>query len=260
MKFVINPGHGGTDPGATGNGIREKDLNLPVALALGPLLTVRGFEVLYTRRLDVTMTLQSRSDIIVINKADAAIDIHHNAFNGSARGTETYRSAFNSKSRSLAEAVHLELVKTFPEIPNRSVKTRLFPKRTDWDYYHMIREPHRQARIPVIITETGFIDNTQDAAIMKRADFVSRQAEALAKGVCAYFGVTWEQNSTLQPAPVTTGPMPRVTRRIGITVNGRMTDIPGYLINNVTYAPVSPIVEMVKGQVSAHGDHIRIVV
>ena len=259
MKFVINPGHGGSDPGARGNGLLEKDLNLAVALALGPLLIARGVKVLYTRRLDVTMTLQSRSDIIVINKADAAIDIHHNAFNGSARGTETYCSAFNNKSRSLAEAVHPGLIRAF-DMPNRGIKTRLHPKHKNRDYYHMIREPHKQAGIPVIITETGFIDNTHDAAIMKRADFVSRQAEALAKGICAYFGVAWEQSSTLQPAPVPTGPMPSVTRRIGITVNGRMTDIPGYLINNVTYAPVSSIVEIAKGQVSAHGDHIRIVV
>ena len=254
MKFVINPGHGGTDPGATGNGIREKDLNLPVALALGPLLTVRGFEVLYTRRLDVTMTLQSRSDIIVINKADAAIDIHHNAFNGSARGTETYRSAFNSKSRSLAEAVHLELVKTFPEIPNRSVKTRLFPKRTDWDYYHMIREPHRQAGIPVIITETGFIDNAQDAAIMKRADFASRQAEALAKGICAYFGVAWERASQ----PALTGPLPKVNRAIVVEVNGRRVEEVGYLINNATYVRAAYVIGLAGGTVIGHDDHIKI--
>ena len=253
MKFVINPGHGGSDPGARGNGLLEKDLNLAVALALGPLLTARGVMVLYTRRLDVAMTLQSRSDIIVINKADAAIDIHHNAFKCSARGTETYCSAFNDKSRSLAEAAHPGLIRAF-DMPNRGIKTRLHPKHKNWDYYHMIREPHRQAGIPVIITETGFIDNTQDAAIMKRADFASRQAEALAKGICAYFGVAWERAS--QPALI--GPLPKVDRAIVVEVNGRRVEEVGYLIDNATYVRAAYIVGLVGGTVIGHDDHIKI--
>lgn len=53
--------------------------------------------------------------------------------------------------------------------------------------------------------------------------------------------------------------LPTITRRIGVMVNGRMTDIPGYLINNVTYVPASAIVEIARGQVTGHGDHIRIV-
>lgn len=177
MKFVINPGHGGSDPGACGNGIREKDVNLAVALALGPMLEARGIEVFYTRRTDTTLTLKQRSVYIIKVKADAALDLHHNGSTStSARGLEAYRSLFNSKSQKLAEKVHPELVKAFPDMPNRGIKTRLYPGRSDWDYYHMIREPHRQAGIPVIITETGFMTNAQDAAIMKRADFAKRQA------------------------------------------------------------------------------------
>lgn len=53
--------------------------------------------------------------------------------------------------------------------------------------------------------------------------------------------------------------LPSITRRIGVMVNGRMTDIPGYLINNVTYVPASALVEIARGQVTGHGDHIRIV-
>ena len=53
--------------------------------------------------------------------------------------------------------------------------------------------------------------------------------------------------------------LPTITRRIGVMVNGRMTDITGYLINNVTYVPASAIVEIAKGQVTGHGDHIRII-
>jgi hypothetical protein len=53
--------------------------------------------------------------------------------------------------------------------------------------------------------------------------------------------------------------LPTATRKIGVVVNGRMTGIPGYLINNVTYVPASAIVEIARGQVTGHGDHIRII-
>lgn len=64
-----------------------------------------------------------------------------------------------------------------------------------------------------------------------------------------------------EPAPQPPGPeLPGITRRIGVMVNGRMTDIPGYLINNVTYVPASAIVEIARGQITGHGDHIRVVI
>ena len=102
--FIINPGHGGTDPGACGNGIREKDLNLAVALAMVPLLTARGIDVLLTRTGDVYRSLRQRSDYIVKVRPDAALDLHHNAAGDSrARGIESFRSLFNTSSKTLAE-------------------------------------------------------------------------------------------------------------------------------------------------------------
>lgn len=196
MKFVINPGHGGSDPGACGNGLREKDLNLAVALAMVPLLTARGIDVHLTRTGDTYRSLQQRSNFIVGVKPDAALDLHHNgASDPKARGIETFRSLFNPKSRALAEKVHPQLLSTLG-MPDRKIKTRLYPGRNDWDYYRMIREPHRKAGIPVIITETGFVSSPADAAIMKRADFAAKQAEALARGICAFFGVPWSSGGS----------------------------------------------------------------
>ncbi len=193
MKFVINPGHGGSDPGACGNGIREKDLNLAVALAMVPLLTDRGIDVLLTRTGDITRSLQQRSDYIVKARPDAALDLHHNAAGDSrARGIESFRSLFNTSSKTLAEKIHPQLIAAL-DMPNRGIKTKLYPGRKDWDYYHMIREPHRQAGIPVALTESGFVSSPADAAIMKRADFTAKQAEALARGICAYLGVAWDK-------------------------------------------------------------------
>ena len=191
MRVQINdPGHGGTDPGATGNGILEKDKNLDVCLELTAMLKSRGVDGILTRGSDVTMSLTARTDLAVKLGVDAVISVHHNA--GGGKGIETYRSLFNAKSGQLANLVHGELVRAFPEMLDRKVKTRLYTGRNDWDYYHMIRVPHVRAGIPAIITECGFVDSAADAAVIKRADFAHRQAEALAKGICAYFGVPWD--------------------------------------------------------------------
>lgn len=193
--LIVDPGHGGSDPGATGHGLKEKDLNLTVCLELVPLLKSRGVNAILTRGGDTGLSLKARTDLAAFHNGDAVLSVHHNA--GGGRGTETYCSLFNVNSRKLVEKVHAELVEAFPELPNRGIKTRRHPSNLSWDYYHMIREPHRAAGIPSVITETGFVDNATDAAVMKKADFARRQAEALAKGVCSYFGVPW--NLTLTP-------------------------------------------------------------
>ena len=220
MIILIDPGHGGSDPGAVGNGLREKDINLSVCLDLVPMLKARGIDAILTRATDVGISLRARTDLALSRKAKAVISVHHNSGNG--RGIETYRSVFNAGSKKMAELLHAELVKVFPELPNRGIKTRLYPKRTDWDYYHMIREPHRQAGIPSIITEAGFIDNAVDAAIMKRADFVRRQAEALAAGIFRFFGVETGNEACRQE-------LERVKAELGIA-RGKIADI-GQILN-----------------------------
>ena len=196
-SILIDPGHGGTDPGARGHGIREKDLNLSVCRELVPLLKRRGITAILTRAGDTGMSLKARTDLAIKHKVDAVMSVHHNA--GGGRGIETYRSLFNAGSKRLAELAHAELRNAFPELPNRGVKTRRHPSNSRWDYYHMIREPQRKAGIPAIITETGFVDSAADAVIMKRSNFATTQAEALARGICAFFGVPWSKPAA--PAP-----------------------------------------------------------
>ena len=190
-RILIDPGHGGTDPGAVGNGLREKDINLAVCLELASLLKNRGVEAILTRGSDVTLALRARTDLALQHKVMAVISVHHNA--GGGQGIETYRSLFNAENARLGNLIHGELLKAFPEMVNRGAKTRRHPTTPTWDYYHMIREPHRQAGIPAIITECGFVDNSADAAIMKRPNFAKTQAEALTRGICAFFGVAWER-------------------------------------------------------------------
>ena len=91
---VIDPGHGGKDPGAVGKKSKEKDINLNVALALGDMIVknVSDAKVVYTRKKDVFVSLEGRARIANEAKADLFISIHTNALPKGriARGTETY--------------------------------------------------------------------------------------------------------------------------------------------------------------------------
>ena len=100
-RIFVDAGHGGTDPGAIGNGIVEKELNLEVALRLRDLLeadtedTSGGgeWEVMMTRTTDASVPLSSRTNAANNWPADRFVSIHHNAFGSSiASGTETFSS------------------------------------------------------------------------------------------------------------------------------------------------------------------------
>lgn len=77
--IVIDPGHGGDDPGATVNGIFEKDLNLEMSFYLGDFLREQGAKVVYTRDTDVYITLADRLQVAINNNADLFIIVHNNA-------------------------------------------------------------------------------------------------------------------------------------------------------------------------------------
>ena len=88
---LIDPGHGGKDPGTHHNGIREKDLTLDISKRVGAILSSRGLNVRYTRRSDTWITLEQRADKVRTNKADLFISIHVNANpSEGVQGFETY--------------------------------------------------------------------------------------------------------------------------------------------------------------------------
>ena len=101
ITVVIDPGHGGKDPGAIGTvlKLKEKDVNLSVALELGRLLYAEpGFKVVFTRKTDVFIPLDERAQKANKEKADLFISIHANASpNKSAYGAETFVVGSSSK-------------------------------------------------------------------------------------------------------------------------------------------------------------------
>ncbi|WP_301723363.1 N-acetylmuramoyl-L-alanine amidase family protein [Planococcus shixiaomingii] len=171
----LDPGHGGKDGGAAANGIVEKTLVLDIGLRTEQLLKNAGFTVLMTRRTDVFLELAERSRLANASEADAFVSIHANAFNGSAKGIETfwYDKYEAEESKRLATELQKNLVDQM-ELSNRRVAQ---------GNYHVIRE----TKSPSALVEVGFIDNAIDAAKLKLDEYKQRAAEGIFAGILNFF-------------------------------------------------------------------------
>jgi N-acetylmuramoyl-L-alanine amidase len=108
MVVVIDPGHGGKDPGAVGKNAKEKDIALDVALRFGKLIETKlpDVKVVYTRKTDVFVELNQRAEIANKNKADLFISIHCNASkNPNSEGSETYALGMHKTQDNLEVAM-----------------------------------------------------------------------------------------------------------------------------------------------------------
>ncbi len=176
--IVIDPGHGGQDPGARGvTGLLEKDVNLIVALKLVHLLNEAGANVVMTRSDDRTVANQKRVDVANSAGADLFISIHANAFsNPESNGTETYyctKTEHSADSLHLAQQLQRELVKALG-MRDRGVKTSSFYVIT-------------KAEIPSALVEMGFLTNEDNEAILRDPQMQEQAAVALFLGIQAYF-------------------------------------------------------------------------
>lgn len=180
MKFYIDAGHGGTDCGAVGiGGIKEKDVNLAVAIYLRAELECQGHSVKMSRTGDITKSLAERTAEANAYGADNVISIHCNAFDdSSANGTETYAYKQGIKAAVLAKYVQAELVATLGT-KNRGVKTANFA---------MLRD----TVAPAILCEIAFITNKADCAKVDSANEQKDCAKSICKGICAYYGTTYK--------------------------------------------------------------------
>ncbi|WP_026690914.1 N-acetylmuramoyl-L-alanine amidase family protein [Alteribacter aurantiacus] len=181
VKIYIDPGHGGTDPGAVGNGLQEKNVNLDLALRLRNILLndYRGVEVKMSRTTDVTKTLSQRTNEANAWGADYFVSIHINAFNGTARGYEDFihdSLTPSSRTSQMRNVMHEEIIKVNNMI-NRGKKSANF---------HVLRE----TRMPAILTENGFIDNAQDAALIRDPNWLQTVAKGHADGIARIFDLT----------------------------------------------------------------------
>lgn len=187
MKIYIDSGHGGKDPGAVGNNLKEKDLTLSISLKEKTLFEKLGHQVKMSRTSDKTLSLGARVNDANKWGADVFISNHINA--GGGEGEEVWCSIFGGKGRDYATTVEKHLSKIFK---SRGVKTK---KGSNGDYFYVIRG----TRMPAILVEFGFIDNKNDAAKLKNTSILQKSAEAVVHGVL---------NLPLNYTPPTQAPAP----------------------------------------------------
>ncbi|MED2794547.1 N-acetylmuramoyl-L-alanine amidase [Bacillus wiedmannii] len=193
--IIIDPGHGGEDPGKNTKGLPESKIVLDTSLRLQQLLEKHTpFTVLLTRESDTRpghdqkSSLQERVKFAKQNQGDIFISIHANAFNGNAKGTETYyyKSSKSEKtnphveeSRVLAEKIQERLVDAL-QTRDRGVKH---------GDLHVIREND----MPAVLTELAFIDNGIDYSKLSTENGRQIAAEAIYEGVLDYY--EWKGNN-----------------------------------------------------------------
>lgn len=195
-SIIIDPGHGGTDPGAIGFGVREKEWNLRISLYQYNRLKELGAKVAITRTTDETLDSVPRTNKIR-GKYDYCISNHWNAFNGAARGVETiYNFNFSKKfATDLANA----LVRA-SGIPLR----RVFERKNEYgtNYYFM----HRLTTgVNTVIVEYGFLDNVTDHNWYKNESNFIKAAEAVVEVICKEIGIAYRPKGQANP-PVSSAP------------------------------------------------------
>jgi N-acetylmuramoyl-L-alanine amidase len=215
-KIVIDPGHGGHDTGTIGpNGLEEKDLVLEVGRRLGKLLETRlGAEVVYTRKDDTFIPLETRTAIANQARADLFVSIHANSSHDSAaRGVETYYLNFTSSPAALEVAARENAVseKSIYELQDLVKKIALKEKIEESREFAgdvqaslhsglAVKSPAIRdrgvkkapfivligANMPSILAEISFVSNPTDEHRLATSEYRERIAESLYRGIAKY--------------------------------------------------------------------------
>lgn len=202
-KIFIDPGHGGKDPGATGNGLKEKDLTLAIARECRRVLQQEytGHSIRMSREKDQTVSLRQRTEEANRWGADFFLSIHINA--GGGTGFESYRYVKQGSAMTMAvqKEVHAVVL----------ARSGWKDRRKKWANFHVLRE----SKMPAVLTENGFIDTGADAAKLKDPAFVKKLGRAHAEGLAKALGLKKKPSSA---PPVSA---PKRDQLIRVRVNGK---------------------------------------
>lgn len=217
---VIDPGHGGKDPGASDNGVVEKNVNLAVGLELEKVLSARGYKVVMTRNTDVYLTLQDRTDIANMENADLFVSVHVNALPNkkSMTGFEIYIMALPTDK----DAMNLAKIENREYVEGKGMDVANVDRRTemllrilgDMQQNNKISEstdfaaalynagavnglPMRRiaqapffvlrgAGMPAVLLEIGFVTNAAESKLLTTQNYQQKIANAMAAGIVNY--------------------------------------------------------------------------
>ncbi len=187
VKIFIDPGHGGKDPGAVGNGLKEKDLTLKITKKIQSLLgEYQNISVKLSRTTDVYLSLSERADLANKWGADYFISVHINAGGGTGFESYIYNGSVSSATIANQNVMHQEIMKAIGGVKDRG------KKRAN---YAVLRE----TKMPAILTENLFIDHSTDASKLKSDSFLSQIAFGHVQGLVKAFGLKKKANPQPQP-------------------------------------------------------------
>ncbi|MGG1630828.1 N-acetylmuramoyl-L-alanine amidase [Rossellomorea sp. NRS-1567] len=181
MKTImIDPGHGGTDPGAVYNGNEEKTFNLLTALIVRDfLLKNYNVNILMTRTGNETLSLTERSNFANRNNPDFYLSIHHNAGGGTGFESYVYNGSVPSQTITYQRIIHDEVISAI-NTPYKVIDRG--KKRAN---FHVLRETNMSS----LLLEILFIDNPKDIALMNNATFRNTVGVAIARSVAKALGL-----------------------------------------------------------------------
>ena len=183
LVVIIDPGHGGTDPGGSGNGFVEKNVVLNVARHMNSYFAKTPIKSSMTRTTDTFITLPFRTAFAAKNKGDVFVSLHTNALNGQANGQETFYYArtaatnpYVKESRALAIYMQNRMQQTW-NLTNRGVNP------FGYGNFHVLREN----TMPATLVEMGFIDSSKDITYIKSEAQREKMGKALFLATLDYF-------------------------------------------------------------------------
>lgn len=206
---VLDPGHGGGEPGAVGPaGTTEKDVNLAIALETERQLEAQGATVVLTRTGDYRITLASRAAIAQALRPTMFVSIHHNAEPDEHRatpGAETYYQIASGDSKRAAGLVYEELFRAFSAydidwVADRDAGAKYRPRSGGGDYYGILS---RTAGIPAVLSEAAFISNPPEEVLLTDPAFQAVEAAAFTRAVIRYVTTADPGSGFVEPYPRT---------------------------------------------------------
>ncbi len=222
-KIVLDPGHGGKDPGAMAFGLKEKDIVLDIAKRLAPVLKKElGYEVVLTRKDDTFISLEERTALANTNNADLFISLHINAHpSAKVRGLETYYLNLTTNAEAMRVAARENATSTHQMSELQDILSDIMKNSKIDESSRLAQQVHNSilseadkkgfaeiknlgvkqapfyvligAQMPAILIELAFISNEKDVDNLKNQTFLEMLTKEISEGIRAYVSDTTAQ-------------------------------------------------------------------
>lgn len=181
--IVIDPGHGGFDPGKVGvNHTLEKDINLAISKKLNAKLAASGYTVYMTRTTDEALCqgnesskkltdMKNRVALIEETKPDLVVSIHQNSFSAGTKGAQVFYHTNSDAGKRLAGILQQTIREAVGDDNHRVEKAN--------DSYYMLRK----VTCPLVIVECGFLSNPEEEALLNDEKYQKKMADGIAEGI-----------------------------------------------------------------------------